>query len=503
MQGVCSTKALFNGRSNSAACYGMKRSMHMPTIFRRRKSRGALLALLSIVPVAAASGADRWGSGVLRQSPEWYARSEAREIADSVVQYQSPLGGWPKNTDLATPPQSPDDISSSGRGRANSLDNNATTLPIQFLARVAHATGEARYRDSLTRGVDYLLAAQYPGGGWPQFWPLRKGYYSHITFNDGAMIHAMNVLRDVAAGEPPYDFVDKERRKKAADAVSRGIDCILQTQVRQNGKLTAWCAQHDQETLEPAWARAYEPPSLSGCESVDVVRFLMSIDDPSREVIDAVEGAVAWFQLVAMNGVRQVRVRDDDGRTERRLVQDPAAPPLWARFYELETNRPLYVDRDSVFRYDYSQISYERRSGYSYHGTWAARLLEQDYPKWRRRLGVKNDGLSPEGKHRSNSGDAAVTQRRWMLVSSDIDRTSRDDCQSWALCCWDHDAFAAVSFDGKSAGGDHFVDKKPATILGVMPSIALLATDSTVKTRKRSCGGCDVFAFFSRTPKAK
>ena len=77
------------------------------------------------------------------------------------------------------------------------------------------------------------------------------------------------------------------------------------------------------------------------------------------------------------------RIKRDDGRTEPVLVEDPSAPLLWARFYELGTNRPLYLDRDSVFRYEFSEIGYERRSGYSYHGTWANKLLEREYPKWR------------------------------------------------------------------------------------------------------------------------
>ncbi len=87
-----------------------------------------------------------------------------------------------------------------------------------------------------------------------------------------------------------------------------------------------------------------------------------------------------------MKGFRLDRTRGDDGRTERRLVKDPTAKGVWARFYELKTNRPLYLDRDFVFRYDYSEISYERRSGYSYHGIWAASLLESDYPAWRLKL---------------------------------------------------------------------------------------------------------------------
>ena len=67
----------------------------------------------------------------------------------------------------------------------------------------------------------------------------------------------------------------------------------------------------------------------------------------------------------------------------------PEAPMLWARFYELGTDRPLYLDRDSVYRYDYSEIGYERRSGYSYHGTWAATLVDEDYPLWRAKHGIR------------------------------------------------------------------------------------------------------------------
>lgn len=332
----------------------------------------------------------RWSDAYLRHRPEWYATPAARAIADSVIQYQSPQGGWPKSTDLAQPPRSPEDIPPEGRGRANSLDNDATTVPMQFLARVITATGEARYAQSFDRGLCYLFAAQYPSGGWPQFWPLRGDeYYSRITYNDGAMIRVMELLRDVAAGKAPFAFVDPERRKRASEAVAHGIDCILKTQIRQNGKLTGWCAQHHEVTLQPAWARAYEPPSVSGGETVGIVRFLMSVENPTPDIIAAVEGAVAWLREVEMKGVRLESVRRDDGRNERSLVKDPNGAGLWARFYELGTNRPLYLDRDSKFRYDFAEVGYERRSGYDYHGTWAASLLAQDYPAWRAKLGSK------------------------------------------------------------------------------------------------------------------
>ncbi len=327
-----------------------------------------------------------WNSSYLRRPPEWYATPAARAVADSVLQYQSSKGGWPKSTNLAVPPRTPDDIPPEGRGRANSLDNDATTVPMRFLALVATATDEPRYRESFLRGVEYLLAAQYPNGGWPQFWPLRGDYYDHITFNDGAMIRVMQVLQGVASGRPPYAFVDEARRTRATTALARGLDCVLKTQISQDGKLTGWCAQHDEKTLDPTWARKYEPPSIAGAESVTVAQFLMSVEKPSPEIVAAIEGVVAWLRAVPIAGQRLDEIAGADGRNERRLTPDPKAPLLWARFYELGTNRPVYLDRDSVFRYDFMQVGYERRSGYDYHGTWAAPLLENDYPAWRARL---------------------------------------------------------------------------------------------------------------------
>jgi PelA/Pel-15E family pectate lyase len=331
-----------------------------------------------------ALSAIRWGAEALRQKPEWYASAPARTLADSVIQYQSADGGWPKNTDLGMPPPPAESRAAGGADVTSStIDNNGTTMPMQYLALVAHATGEARYRAAFTRGFDYLLAAEYPGGGWPQFFPLRSGYYTRITFNDNAMVNVLTVLRDAATGHAPYAFVDEARRTKARAAVSRGIDIILRTQVKQDGKLTAWCAQHDEKTLAPAWARAYEPPSLSGSESVGIVRFLMAIEKPAPEIVAAIEGAVAWFRAVAIRGLRQEDFTRADGRKDRRVVADPAAPPLWARFYELGTNRPIFLGRDSVVRYAYSEIEHERRNGYAYYGRWPASLLDTDYPKWR------------------------------------------------------------------------------------------------------------------------
>ncbi len=349
-----------------------------------------LLALLAAVAPIAADAATpappTWNRNLLRQPPAWFASPAGRAAVDQVLRFQSAAGGWPKNVDLLAPIDDAALAEIQRGGKANTFDNQGTTLPLRFIAIAATSTGDARCRAAVARGLDYIFASQYSNGGFPQFFPLRQGYYTRITYNDGAMVNVLELLRDVAAAKPPFAFVDAARRSLAADAVARGIDCILRTQVREGGRLTAWCAQHDEHTLAPAWARAYEPPSLSGAECVGLVRFLMAVEKPSPEIVAAVEGAVAWFRAVTIAGRRVEAVPKPGGKPDAVLVADPAAPPLSARFYELGTHRPLYMDRDSKPLYDFSLVSYERRSGYGYHTTSPADLLQRDYPAWRTRL---------------------------------------------------------------------------------------------------------------------
>ena len=112
----------------------------------------------------------------------------------------------------------------------------ATTTQLMFLARV----GTPECQAAALKAIDFLLAAQYPNGGWPQFWPLKKGYYTHITFNDDAMVGVLTVLREIAQNTPNYAFVDGARQQKCAVAVTKGVACTLKCQVVLQGKKTLW-----------------------------------------------------------------------------------------------------------------------------------------------------------------------------------------------------------------------------------------------------------------------
>jgi PelA/Pel-15E family pectate lyase len=159
-----------------------------------------------------------------------------------------------------------------------------------------------------------------------------------------------------------------------------------------SGQLTAWCAQHDERDFSPAQARSYELPSLSGEECVGIVEFLMTRETPSDEIKNSVQSAIAWFNKVRINGIRVVGVNDKLGPNGRNrvVVSDPSAPPMWARFYEIGSDKPFFCSRDGVKRDSLSQISYERRNHYSWLGYWPQRLLEKEYPAWAKKNSVEN-----------------------------------------------------------------------------------------------------------------
>jgi PelA/Pel-15E family pectate lyase len=326
----------------------------------------------------------------LEQKPEWYASADAVRVADNVLLYQRETGGWPKNIDMAVvlSDQGKAEIVKQKGADDSLIDNGATYTQMAYLAKVFNATKQSRFKEGFIKGFDYLLKAQYENGGWPQYYPRLTGYYKRITYNDDAMINVMSLLRNIARKDRAYSFVDEARRAKAEQAVAKGIECILKTQVVVNGQRTVWCAQHDEVTLAPAPARAYEHISLSGSESVGIVRFLMGIERPDARVVEAIESAVAWFKQSKLAGLKVVEKRDASlpNGFDRVVVEDASAKPLWARFYEIGANRPIFSGRDSVIKYSLAEIEHERRTGYGWYTSAPAALLEKDYPAWRKKF---------------------------------------------------------------------------------------------------------------------
>jgi PelA/Pel-15E family pectate lyase len=343
------------------------------------------LALLVCLAAAGRAGAASGPSRYLNKPDAWFAGDEAKKIAANILTYQSDLGGWPKNIDTTAAPYKGD-----RKDLKPTFDNDATTDELRYLARMFSATKDETYRKAVEKGVDYILVAQYPTGGWPQFHPPPTSYHRHITFNDNAMVRVMEFLRE-SCSQDQFGFLGADRHKAARKAFDRGVECILKCQIKVDGKLTAWCAQHDEKDYSPRVGRSYELISISGAESVGVVRLLMSLENPCADVVQAVDGAVAWFESVKIKGIRVKVEKDSKGPkgTNRVVVKDEKAPPMWARFYEIGTNKPLFSDRDGVAKYDLAEIGYERRNGYAWLGYWPQKLLAEEYPAWKKQRADK------------------------------------------------------------------------------------------------------------------
>ncbi len=332
----------------------------------------ALSIALGFASVCASSAQDgRRASAFLQRSAEWFRGEEGRRIATNILSWQAEPGDWPKNQSTTRAPYTGDRSRLKG-----TFDNGATTDELRFLATAYQATRDERCLRAFLKGLDHILAAQYPTGGWPQFAPPPADtYHRHITFNDGSMVRVMEFLREVATS-PRFDFVAPARRESARRAFDRGIDCILKCQIRINDHLTVWCAQHDEKDLSPRSGRKYELVSLSGAESAGILHLLMSLDEPRPEIVRAVQAGAEWFASARITGIRQVRENRN-----KVIVADTNAPPLWARFYDLRTGRPMFVGRDGIPKANLADIEAERRNGYAWYGLWGEQVAA-DYAQW-------------------------------------------------------------------------------------------------------------------------
>jgi PelA/Pel-15E family pectate lyase len=319
-----------------------------------------------------------------------YKRNDITSIADNILLFQKDNGGWAKNYDmLAILDDEQKEIIRSYKSLLNTtFDNGASFSQTEYLAKAYFITKNERYKTGFLNGLDFILSAQYPSGGWPQFYPDTNGYQKHVTFNDGAMIGIMKLLQKIVNRNQEFSFLDADYFRKVNNAFSKGIDCILKCQIYDNGKLTAWCQQHNKITLKPEDARIYELASICNMESADIVDFLMSLENPDARIIKSVNSAVKWFEESKIFGIKVKTVQAEpieyiyhSTTIDKVVVKDPFATPIWARFYELGTRKPLFSNRDGIKVYSLDKVERERRTGYAWY-TYLPQIILDKYENW-------------------------------------------------------------------------------------------------------------------------
>lgn len=322
------------------------------------------------------------------------------DMADNMLQHQRSIGGWSKFDNNIkvdyTKKLTPSEIARlkvDAEKNDATIDNSATTKEIRYLVAAYKKWKNINYLAGAEKGIRFLLKMQHPNGGFPQYYPDISIYRSQVTFNDNAMINVMNILWDVIYRANGFEVTDSTLIEPSKTAVAKGIECILKTQIVVNGTLTAWCTQYDKNTLMPAKARAFELASIASGESVGIVEFLLKIDRPGMQIQKAITAAVQWMERSKIEGYNYTDIKDpaQPGGKDRVLVPDKNSV-VWARFYDIETNKPFFAGRDGIKKWSLTEIELERRIGYAWYGTWPKKLLEKEYPKWLKKVAEKSTG---------------------------------------------------------------------------------------------------------------
>lgn len=281
------------------------------------------------------------------------------------------------------------------RGVTN-LDDNVTQAGVRVLMRVDQELGFAdkAIHEGALFALDKLIAAQYPIGAWPQrfrtppdhsqfpvrrasypeTWPKKwpgPDYQSHYTFNDNSIADAIDMMLEA------YRIYNEPRFKAAAE---KGGQFILMAQMPD--PQPAWAQQYNRE-MHPAWARVFEPPSVTGGESQGIMRILMTLyrETGDRKYLEPIPRALAYL--------KKSFVARTNAEVFRRLPEGPVV----ARFYELKTNRPLYITKGSRLvaagmgsrLVDGYEISYSPDSVITHYGVLTSgrdlAAIEEDYKR--------------------------------------------------------------------------------------------------------------------------
>ncbi|MBU3197699.1 pectate lyase [Clostridium estertheticum] len=298
--------------------------------------------------------------GTVMMSSKVFAIGDATGTTASIqeiVSNQLADGGWRKYY-----------TETSGDWGKSTIDNKATYTEIRRLAKAyKDDTSKSNYKAACIKGINFLLTMQYANGGWPQIYG-GSGYHQAITYNDDAMINVMICLDEVSKKTGDFSFIDNILADKCKTAVTKGVDCLLNSQYKSGTTLQAWGQQHDKMTLKPTSARAYELASLCAKESVSIVKFLKT-RNTTTAITASITAAQNWFKAVKITGINVVKANGDVT-----VVHDSSAPTIWARFYELGTNKAIFANRLGEVKYNLADIEKERRIGYSWYGAWPSSL---------------------------------------------------------------------------------------------------------------------------------
>ncbi|MBM3793259.1 MAG: hypothetical protein FJW31_04165 [Acidobacteria bacterium] len=345
----------------------------------------------------------------------------ARAAAQALVRGQLCSGGWDYSIEFdpakrSRYPYRADKACGEGRPLGTTtLDDNVTQACVRVLMRVDRelAFKDAAIHEAAEFALSRLMAVQYPIGAWPQrferpadyskfparqasypeSWPWKwpgADYRSHYTFNDNTIADVIDMFLEAARVYSNGQYLA---------AAEQGGEFILRAQMPD--PQPGWAQQYDAE-MRPSWARQFEPPSVTGGETQGILRILMALyrETGHRKYLDPIGRALAWLE-------KSVLQRTDGVEAFDRI---PKPDPVLARFYELKTNKPLYVTKGTMInaaglgsrRPDGYELSYEPNSVITHYGVLVSgrglEALRRDFDaisRERKQREARLHGLSP------------------------------------------------------------------------------------------------------------
>ena len=300
-----------------------------------------------------------------RATGDPYFLEAARETALALVRGQLVSGGWDYRIEFDPEFREQYAYRVEGSKEAvkniTTLDDNTTQAAVRFMMRVDRALEfkDEAIHEAVVYALEKLLEAQYPNGAWPQrfseppdpkLFPVKKASYpeswsreyqnvdykGHYTFND-------NTISDMVVTMLDAHSIYGDSKYRASAEKAGGFILLAQMPDTQ----PAWAQQYDPD-MHPAWARKFEPPALSGGESQGVLQTLLTLYEATgdKRFLDPIPRALDYFR----------KSRLPDGGL--------------ARFYELQTNRPLFFTKEYKLTYDDSDLPthYSFKSGYWVEG---------------------------------------------------------------------------------------------------------------------------------------
>jgi PelA/Pel-15E family pectate lyase len=342
----------------------------------------------------------------------------ARNAGDALIYGQLRSGGWTNSIDFEASSRNTA-MYRIGKGRGknySTLDDGITQEAIRFLLKLDRVEKgkNGPIGEAVKIALEALLKAQFPNGGFPQVWtgpvtprPVMaaqypelqleirvKEYWNHYTLNDGLAGTVAELLIEAHEAYP-----SEPRYREAL----RGLgDFLLLAQMPK--PQPAWAQQYD-EQMRPAWARKFEPPAIAGHESQDAIATLLRIHEVTGDAkyLAPIEPAIHYLRTSLLH----------DGQL--------------ARFYELRTNKPLYMDR----QYQLTHDDHDVPSHYGWKGRSKLDALQTRYE--RAKAGINPKPNQPTRDQLTEKAAAVIaeldSEGRWVSVSGEDRLTGQPKMQ--------------------------------------------------------------------------